>query len=309
MHPEQVKVCVGDLPYMRLKHAYVFYDLITAHGIQSVLELGFLHGVSTAYLAGAVQDAGGGTVTTIDLETARTRTPNIEQLLTTCGLRQLVEIFYEPRTFNWRLMRFLEANPIPSFELIYVDGAHTWVDSGFAFFLCRALLRPGGWIVFDDIRHTFRTSSNRDKAWVLRMSEEEQTAPQIERVFSLLTMRDPGFDTFRIRPPFAFARKRPLSSPGDAESLFVEQRVAKAANLSHTDPVFRKRLLHDPARTLAAIAGDDIARFRHVRFVESHLRSPSEPNLGDNGVLTHVLDLPGAPDPQPSASSSSLVTA
>jgi predicted O-methyltransferase YrrM len=308
MHPEQVKVHVGNLPYMQLRHANTFYDLITTHNLRSVLELGFFHGVSTAYIAGAVEDAGGGSVTTIDLETAHLRAPNIEQLLTACGLRHLVNIIYEPRTFNWRLMRFIEQDPTPSFDLIYIDGAHTWVDSGFAFCLCRTLLRPGGWIVFDDIRHTFRTSNSRDKSWVLRMSEEEQTTPQIERVFSLLTLRDPSFDTFRIRPPFAFARKRLLSAPATPESHLIEQQVARAADLAHIDPVFRDHLLHNPAHTLAGINNDDVTRFRHVRFVESYLRSPSEPDLAESGILTHVLDLPAARRPAPGSNHPSPVS-
>jgi predicted O-methyltransferase YrrM len=277
---------------MRLKEARFFYDLITAHELTSILELGFFHGVSTAYLAGAVQQVGDGHVTTIDLTTAMQRKPNIEEILTTCGLRNLVEIFYEPKTFNWRLMKFLEEEPRRSFDLCYIDGGHTWVDTGFAFCLVRQLLRPGGWLVFDDIPHTFRTSSNRDKPWVLRMSEEEQVIPQVDRVFSLLTLKDNGFDTFRRINRLGIARKRPDSVPSSPAALFVETQVCAAAHLARTDPALRHRLLQQPARVLSEVSGREERLFRHVRFAESTLWSALEPDLGENGILTHFLEKP-----------------
>ncbi len=62
-----VKQHVGKTPYMKLKKANFFYDLIEAHQLRSILELGFFHGVSTVYLAGALEEIGGGKITTIDL--------------------------------------------------------------------------------------------------------------------------------------------------------------------------------------------------------------------------------------------------
>jgi predicted O-methyltransferase YrrM len=275
---------------MQLKDAWIFYDLIISHQLHSVLELGFFHGVSTAYLAGAVEDAGGDHVTTIDLTSARERRPNIEQIIGRCGLRDMVEVFYEPRTFNWRLMKFLEEDPPRSYDLIYIDGAHTWVDTGFAFCLSRQLLRPGGWIVFDDIRHTHRTSRNCNQPWVRRMTEEEQTMPQVERVFSLLTMKDTDFDTFRLQGSFGFAHKRPLSMPGSEQDLKIERLIAIAAQRAHLDSEFRQRLLRYPALILADLSGHDEQMFRHVRFVESDSLSPSEPDRSENGLLTHSLE-------------------
>jgi predicted O-methyltransferase YrrM len=293
--PEQVKLFVGRLPYMKLSDARIFYELIVANELHRVLELGFLHGVSTAYLAGAVEDAGEqGSVTTIDLLTAQKRKPNIEEVLRRTGLRDRVEIFYEEKTFNWRLMRFLEETPPRTYDLIYIDAAHTWVDTGFAFYLATLLLRPGGWVVFDDLEHTYRTSSNRDKDWVRRMPEEEQTVPQVERVFSLLVMRDRNFDTFRKKAGFGFARKRPAKMPGTAESLCVELAVCQAAARAEVDGEWRNRLLREPAPALAEISGEPVELFAHVRFLESPSWAPEEPHLSANGLLTHMLERPVA---------------
>lgn len=275
---------------MSLEAAEMFYDLITAHELRNVLELGFMHGVSSAYIAGAIEDCGGGRLTTIDLETARDREPNIFSLLEQCGLAELVEVFFEPRSFNWRLMKFLEESPRRQFDLIYFDAAHTWVDTGFAFLVARRLLRPGGWMVFDDYHHTYRTSRNNAKPWVLRMPEDEQVVAQVERVYSLLTMEDEDFDTFRVKGNFAFARKRPLNMPGSATALKIEVALQRACLRAQSDPSFRHRLLQATSDALAEVSELEPQHFRHLRLIESRLRSPSAPDINETGILTHALE-------------------
>jgi hypothetical protein len=166
------------------------------------------------------------------------------------------------------------------------------VDTGFAFCLVRELLSPGGWIVFDDIPHTFRNSSNRDKSWVRRLPEEEQVTPQVERVFTLLTMKDPQFDTFRRIGNLGMARKRPLGSAPDPDAHFIEQQVCAAAHRARTDPALRHRFLQQPARVLAEISSKPESSFRSVRIAESGLWSPLEPDLDANGILTHFIEKP-----------------
>jgi predicted O-methyltransferase YrrM len=290
LKPADIKKLVGRLPYMSLEAAGMFYDLITAHDLHNVLELGFMHGVSSAYIAGALQDIGGGRLSTIDLETARDRDPNIFHILEMCGLGHLVEVYFEPHSFNWRLMKFLEESPRRQFDLIYFDAAQTWVDTGFAFLVSHRLLRPGGWIVFDDYHHTYRTSRNSEKPWVLRMPEEEQVIPQVERVFSLLVLEDQSFDTFRIKGNFAFARKRTSDMPGSPEALHVEVSLQQACLRAQADPSFKQKLLLSPSDALAEASGTEPTRFRHVRIIESALRSPSAPDLSETGILTHALE-------------------
>ncbi len=276
---------------MTLRSARVFYDLISAHNLASVLELGFAHGVSTAYIAGAIQEMGQGHVTSVDLTLAQARSPNIEQVLQTCGLREKVDIFYEPKTFNWRLMKFLEEEPPRSFNLCYLGG-HTWVETGYAFCLIRQMLRPDGWVVFGDLSHTYRSSRNRDSSWVLRLSEDEQTLAQVERVFTLIVMRDPSFDTFRRIGRLGFAHKRPAPEIALTD-LDVERQICNAANLARTDPEFRYQLLRYPSAALASLSRASVENdYRHIRFAESDLWSPLAPDVSDNGVVTHFLEKP-----------------
>ena len=47
-------------------------------------------------------------------------------------------------------MRLLISNPPPIYDYIYVDGSHAWEIDGLAFFLLDRLLKPGGYMDFDD---------------------------------------------------------------------------------------------------------------------------------------------------------------
>jgi hypothetical protein len=100
-------------------------SFILEEGITDVLELGFRHGVSTVYMATALARVGRGRIVTVDLLSAKHNQPNIEELLSRVGERQRVDVFYEPTCYTWRLMRLLEQDPTPRFDLFYLNGAPT----------------------------------------------------------------------------------------------------------------------------------------------------------------------------------------
>jgi hypothetical protein len=125
---------------------------------------------------------------------------------------------------------------------------------------------------------------------VLRMPEEEQVIPQVERVYSLLTMEDQDFDTFRVKGNFAFARKRPLNMPGSTASLQIEVALQRACLRAQSDPSFKHRLLQTTPDAMAEISGLEPQHFRHLRLIESSLRSPSAPDINEAGILTHALE-------------------
>lgn len=160
MDVEEVGRVVGDTPNMTQEQAHRLTEFMTRERVLDVLELGFNHGVSTSYMAAHLTGRGGH-ITTIDFVSARHREPNIEGLLGKFGLRNLVTIHYEPTSYTWRLMKLLEEDDSPRFDLCYIDGAHSWFVDGFAFFLVDRLLRPGGWIVFDDLDWTFESMSDK----------------------------------------------------------------------------------------------------------------------------------------------------
>jgi predicted O-methyltransferase YrrM len=53
-------------------------------------------------------------------------------------------------SYNWSLMRLLQASPEPIFDYVFLDGAHTWNIDALAFLLIDRLLREGGYVDFDD---------------------------------------------------------------------------------------------------------------------------------------------------------------
>jgi predicted O-methyltransferase YrrM len=62
-------------------------------------------------------------------------------------------------SYNWNLRLILENHPGLQFDYIYIDGAHTWAIDALAFLLCDILLKPGGYIHFDNHGWRLRGSS------------------------------------------------------------------------------------------------------------------------------------------------------
>lgn len=207
-------------------------------GFEDILELGFAHGTSTCYLASAVDERGSGHITTIDRESARERTPNIEAVLRHAGLEEHVEPIFAARSYNWELMKIIQrqtrgATTEPCFDFCFLDGAHSWETDGLAFFLVDKLLRPGGWILFDDLHWTYATSAAlgaTDK--VKEMPEDERRTPQIMKVLALLVMQHPAYATIHIKGNWAWAGKSAEDGgkPSAAE-LVAELTGSRAAAL------------------------------------------------------------------------------
>jgi predicted O-methyltransferase YrrM len=244
---EKVAEIVGSTPHMTREQAERISRFILDNHIREILELGFRHGVSTAYMAATLAGAGSGRIVTIDLVSAKHNNPNIEELLERVGERKRVEVFYEPTSYTWRLMRLLQEDPEPRFDLCYIDGAHDWFVDGFAFFLVDRLLRPGGWIVFDDMHWTYAGSpalgqTNRVK----EMPHDERTAPQVRLVYDLLVKTHPNYHNFREEGDWAFAQKLARTDVRNErtivkEVVVVEKHVGIGAGIIEVAKKLRNR--------------------------------------------------------------------
>lgn len=222
MDNRTVKHLMGVIPHMKLDQADRLTAFMEEHAVRNVLELGFAHGVSTCYMAAALTRSGGGHIVTIDKESARHKNPNIEELLARIGETATVTIYYEPTSYNWRLMKFLEEDHGPPFDLCYIDGAHSWFVDGLAFFLVHQLLGPGGWIIFDDLDWTYATSpSLAHTEWVRNMPEEERTTPHVRKIYELLVKPHPQYHSFQVEHGWAYAQKRqrPFNEPCEREII------------------------------------------------------------------------------------------
>jgi predicted O-methyltransferase YrrM len=188
-HIENVETKFGDLKYMRSSEATLLREFIAEHAAEDILEIGFYHGKSSAYFAAILEDLERGHLLTIDLRNARQRTPNIEQVLSTLNLSHRVTPVFVERSYTWELAKMIQATPRPAFDLCYFDGGHTWDATGFGFLLVDMLLRPGGWIIFDDLEWTIQKAmagrTNVPAHW-RKCSDDERAAPAVRMVFDLL---------------------------------------------------------------------------------------------------------------------------
>lgn len=143
MKLEEIAHRIDGIPSMRLEQAQSIEKTITRYDSRALLEFGFFHGVSSVYMASILKNLGGDRkLTTIDLENARDRSPNLEELAQEFDVSAFIEAHYEPRSYLWRLKAFIEEGR--RFDFCYLDGGHTWADTGFAFFLIDKLLEDGG---------------------------------------------------------------------------------------------------------------------------------------------------------------------
>lgn len=217
----------------------MLYDFVLDSGVETVLELGFAHGNSTCYIAAALHELGRGMVLTIDREDARYREPNIFELIRRTGLGEFAQPVFAHTSYNWELLHLLEQQrdgrqTRPSFDFAFIDGAHTWEVDGFAFFLVDKLLRPDGWMLFDDVHWTLGASPTvKDSPRVRALSEEERRTPQVLRVFSHLVMQHPGYDGFTVKGNWAWAHKvaQNESSAGSSVVARIYERAAMSKGL------------------------------------------------------------------------------
>ncbi len=235
---KRVRDVVGDTGYLIPEKGRMLVEFMVEHRLMDVLELGFAFGVSTCYLAAAVDALGGGEgcrITSIDRLHTAELSPRAETLLAALGFSGLVSLKRVPTCYTWHLMRMLEEDPTPRLDLCFIDGAHSWAVDGLAFLLADRLLRPGGWVILDDMEWTYAASPTMERtAAVADMPEDERTTPQVAKVYELLVKTQPGYDTFERRDNWAFARKSPESPPAgwNADRVRVETRYLTSP-LSH----------------------------------------------------------------------------
>jgi predicted O-methyltransferase YrrM len=199
----------------------LLYELVHAGAVEDVLELGFGHGTSTAYMAAALDELDAGRVTSVDRPDALEREPNIHTVLEHLGLADRVEVCLTASSYNWDLMKILrrqtvDDRTVPCFDFCFLDGAHTWEADGFAFLLVDRLLREDRWILFDDVAWTLAGSPTlRASERVRGLPEEERSAQQVRLILELLVRPSSTYEV-RMLGNHALAYKRP--APGAAAS-------------------------------------------------------------------------------------------
>ncbi len=232
---EKIIQYVGSIPHMSPERGKIIYEFVCTTKPQRVLELGFAHGTSSCYIAAALEENNFGSILTIDHVRAQNREPNIHQLLEKTNLSPFVEARFCERTYNWELMKLIDQQTkdgltTPIFDFVFIDGGHTWDSDGFAFLLIDRLLKPDGWVLYDDVLWT--PSESEGEEWVTEMPEEERNIAHIEKVFSLLVTTHPDYHNFKFDGAWAWAQKKSSSSQANQpQSLFKIYRKTILARI------------------------------------------------------------------------------
>jgi predicted O-methyltransferase YrrM len=221
MRFDEVAARVEGIPFMSPELGRRVYDHICASRPEQVLELGTAHGVSAAYMAAALEANDHGHLTTVDHAGARFD-PSPESVLARAGLVHRATIIREHSSYNWFLKQELErqsdeaGNATPRYDFCYLDGAKNFNVDGLAVVLVEKLLRPGGWLLMDDLEWTYR-----DNQWIVPagdghplgpLSEGELTEPHLRAVFELIVKQHPSFTRFRREDEwYGWAQKLPGS--------------------------------------------------------------------------------------------------
>jgi predicted O-methyltransferase YrrM len=173
-------------------------------------------------MAAALAANGAGRITTVDFAGAAYDPPP-EAVLARAGLADRVDVVREFSTYTWWLKEQVAArsdahgNVAPRFDFVYLDGAKNWTIDGLAVVLVEKLLRPGGWLLVDDLDWTYADDPGRDATDGVAnrdLSEAERTQPHLRAVFDLIVAQHPSFTELRVQDEWwGWARKAPGEPP------------------------------------------------------------------------------------------------
>ena len=220
---------VEGVPFMSRAEGRIVYEHVRRDRPEAVLDLGTAHGVSSAYIAAALEANGSGGVTTVESSVVRFEDPTAEELLDRVGLTHRVAIDRSFSTYTWFLKERIEArsdaagNCEPLYDFCYLDGAKDWTTDGLAVVLVEKLLRPNGWLLIDDLDWTFASVRDDEIGLIniARLSERERRQPHLRAVFDLIVKQHPSFTELRIQDGWwGWARK----APGEPRRLSLETR-------------------------------------------------------------------------------------
>jgi len=215
MEFEVIAELVRGVPNMTPEQGRRVYDHVRTTRPSEILELGTSYGVSAAYMAAALDANGEGQITTVDH--VRSNPPeDLLQRIEPAVIRRISLVRIEDSSYNWWLKKQIRArsdaagNCEPVYDFCYLDGAHNWTVDGFAVVLIQKLLRPGAYLLLDDLNWVYRSDPHgmRERGVFFPLSPAERTEPHIRDVFELIVKPHPAFNDFRVEDEgWAWARK------------------------------------------------------------------------------------------------------
>lgn len=201
------------------------YDCIVENKLQNCVELGTGHGATSCVMAAAIDEIGQGRVITIDKALHLPTNANVLKEHT--GIGDQLEFVLEPLGYNWYLADLIAKQTVddvcePIFDFCLLDGAHEFEPDALACFLVAKLLKPGGWLVLDDLNFALRSMSS----WKVshgHLSDRELDVCQMGMVYEHVVKQHPDFSEFKITEDgrLGWARKKSRKPEGKHHGIAV----------------------------------------------------------------------------------------
>ncbi len=169
-------------------------------------------------MASALDENGTGHLTSVDSTRWQWQNPTPGEVLEKAGLSKFVTLDKNYSTYAWFLERELESAMDtggmvrPKYDFIFLDGAKNWSTDGITVVVSERLLRPGGWLLLDDLGWTYeKHCANKTRHYEIdltKLSDSERTQPHLRAIFDLLIRTNPAFDEFVVQDDWwGWARK------------------------------------------------------------------------------------------------------
>jgi len=118
----------------------------------------------------------------------------------------------------------------PAYDFCYLDGMHDLHVDGVAVVLVEKLLRPGAWLLLDDLDWTYEAGTVPGAE---KLSEDERTTPHMRVVWDLIVRPHPAFTELRDEDgTWGWARKAPGEPKRLTVSVTREERSILARRLA-----------------------------------------------------------------------------
>lgn len=213
MQFKDVAAALRDQPWgVTEEQGRQLYDFVLREKPERILELGCGIGTSACYMSAALSVLGRGKITSID------RNPDLPEWINKTFakvpgiVRQYHELIMSETSYNDELMWMIDSQTRdgvcePVYDFCFLDGAHTWEVDACAIFLAEKLLKPGKWLLLDDLTWTMIQSAEQQKNMTAPVPVRLQQTKQVMNVFKLCVAQHPNLADFTIDGDWGWARK------------------------------------------------------------------------------------------------------
>lgn len=144
---------------VKVPEGYHLYSLIKDNKFKNILEVGFAYGISALFMTQALKENGSGKLISIDpnqsTQWKNIAVKHLKQSLGEADFSKYSELLEEPSysAMSKLLSSKTFGSGANSMDLIFIDGMHLFDYTLVDLFYSDLLLRVGGVVVLDDIRH------------------------------------------------------------------------------------------------------------------------------------------------------------